>query len=81
MSKRKNKHRPQAPKPMGPKCPACRKKSQDHRDQFGNVWCETCHAYFDPCGDNEPSHNDPVKAAIAREEAEVKRKREARWGR
>lgn len=81
MKKRNKKHKHQAPPAMGPKCPGCGKKSQDHRDERGNVWCETCHTYFDPSGDDEPSHNDPVRAAMAREEAEARRKSVARWGR
>lgn len=75
------KRRPQAPKPSGPKCPGCLRKSHDQTDDFGNVWCENCRTFFDPCGDTECSHNDPVQAAIAKEERETRRKREARFGR
>lgn len=68
------------PKPTGPQCPACRRRS-DNIDDRGYAWCPGCKCWFDPADTPEPSHNDPVRAAIAAEERHARAKREARWGR
>lgn len=55
----------------GPRCPKCDRRTADVGPTEMH-WCDYCHAQFDNDPDEGgPSHNDPVRAAIAREEAEA----------